>query len=599
MYTVKQMNRKTNGWKWSSKVFQQVLYRVGLLVVFSGVGMAMQSDQFPTRDLHPEAGVAYQGVADGGVAVAGDWCMVAAEGFGSNDRPLFIEGAVRAFRKSSEGWNLGQLIRPGISWDGQGFGRSLSMSGDVLVVGAEQYGLTIRPQVSGAALGRAYVYHLGGEEWQYVQALEPRLFGGGGIHGESYGLGGAVVTDGNQILVSAIDQGYAGAGTMSGTVYSYVRDSSGGWVLDQLITAPPHSQLQGVQALFGMTLALEDDLLAVGTIETFSEGVVLLYRRGANGWQFEHEFALPFNDFISAHWGRHVEIDQGRVVISYVGGDTTPFRDGLWFYEQNGAGGWVNTGSLRSSGLGLEPSDFPYFGNDFEIDGDWLLVGAPGSNVGSAANAGRAVLYHDDAGAGWTEVRRFRNADQPVHLPAGSGLGYRVSMDLEQGVMVGTGPFYQECAPGNPFYCTIGGAYLFDFEKGDRFCGQGNNSLGIRSQLTVTGSLSVGENNFILHGYDMPQGEFAVAVYGQEGPPFPIATGGNLCLTGGSVIHRVQPALLVGESGEVYLDLDLAAPVQASSLLPGTTWGLQLWHRDQVGGMSTTNMSNAVRVTLQ
>ncbi len=572
---------------------------IGLLGLQANA-VGWQGPQEPVRDFRPTPGVSSQGVGYGAIALDDDWLMLSAVGFGSDDRPAFIEGAIRAFRRTDVGWELSQLVRPGELWDYQRFGReSIAIAGNVLVVGGSRYGLTTRPQLSGSAEGRLYVYSLVGGAWELAQTFEPRRFGGEpsvvpGIPGLKYGLGIIVETDGEQILSTAISQNWAGTGTMRGTVYSYTKDVNGIWNLDQLITAPPNSQITGLQDRFGACLALEEDLLAVGTSETFAEGVVLLYRRNASGWQFEHEFSLPFNDYIPAHWGRHIEIDQGRILISYVGGDTVPFNEAIWVYEQDALGDWVTTSQVRPSGSDLEPQDFPFFGHDFEIDGRWLLVGAPGANDGAVPSAGLAILYYDDPALGWTEVNRFRNFDQPASLPGGSLFGLRVAADFKSGVIAGTGPQYQECVPGNP-YCTIGSTYMFDLEQGERFCNQSANSTGEASQLTVTGSLAVSENNFILHGYDMPVGEFALPLYGLEGTGFPVSTGGSLCLTGGGAIHRLLPAQVVGESGEIYRDLDLNA---AALLLPGTTWGFQVWHRDQLGGASVTNMSNAVRVTL-
>ncbi len=566
------------------------------LLSIVGAAFGSQVDQAPTRNLNPEPGVSLRGVGTGDVAIEGDWCMVSAAGYGSDDRPLFQEGAIRAFRRTASGWELVQVIRPQLLWDAQGFGMSISLSGDVLVVGAHRYGLYSRPQVSGAAIGRAYVYHLIGGVWTWKQTLEPDLSRpGGGPNGDVYGFGGVVVTDGELIAVSAMGQTDGGVGTMAGAVYLYLRDANEVWELEFMGNAPPNSQLTGMQATFGAALALEGELMAVGTEDTFAGGVVLLYRKGLTGWQFEHEFVNPSS---GGHWGRHLEIDEGRVFISAVYGGLGGSPESIWIYEQ-GSGGWNSTVQIDPADSGLLPSSFASFGNDFAVQGDWLLVGAPGADGAVGTNMGLALLYRNDPITGWTEVMRGRNFDQPSHLPNGAGVGLRVDADFDRGVMIATGFDYSVCDPASPYYCTQGASYLFDVELGERFCSQLSHSGGRTSQLTVTGSLAVGLNRFILHGYDLPPQVLALGLFGQQGASLPVSSGGFLCLTGSGGVHRIQPAALSSSAGELYLDLDLTDPSAAGWLMPGTTWGFQVWHRDQVAGASVTNFSNGVQVQLQ
>ena len=58
-------------------------------------------------------------------------------------------------------------------------------------------------------------------------------------------------------------------------------------------------------------------------------------------------------------------------------------------------------------------------------------------------------------------------------------------------------------------------------------------------------------------------------------------------------LHRIEPFVLADLSGNVSLDLDVAAhPVIAA----GTTWNFQYWYRDPLAGGAGYNLSTAVAV---
>lgn len=76
---------------------------------------------------------------------------------------------------------------------------------------------------------------------------------------------------------------------------------------------------------------------------------------------------------------------------------------------------------------------------------------------------------------------------------------------------------------------------------------------------------------------------------------FPGGSQGRLCLSGaiGRYVDQVQSS---GGTGTMSVTIDpaqLPRPTGAVGAVPGETWYFQLWHRDSVNGVATSNFSNA------
>jgi len=269
-------------------------------------------------------------------------------------------------------------------------------------------------------------------------------------------------------------------------------------------------------------------------------------------------------------------------------------------FDHQGGGVWLETDRIYAPGPGQGRADWPRFGMSLEMKGDWMWIGAPGGREAAGNDIGRCHLFKRDASGHWSEVRQMRHRDRdPITAFSQDSLGQKVAADFDSGSLMAIAPNYRHWGPGGPSsnLAEWGGAYLFDLELGDRHCGVSANSTGQPGSLSLVGSDVVGESNLTLHGYNMPAGEFALCLYGQPSAALSLATGGELCLFGGP-IHRLFPLRRVGESGGIYYPIDFTDSGNLNTLLPGTTWAFQVWHRDRIGGQSVTNTTSAVTITL-
>ena len=164
--------------------------------------------------------------------------------------------------------------------------------------------------------------------------------------------------------------------------------------------------------------------------------------------------------------------------------------------------------------------------------------------------------------------------------------------------------------PGNGF--GFGGVHGVTFRHsaalvfgpkpvGRQYCDAEPNSVnqfgGRRSSwLRILGNQSMGS----LHTaecIDMPANAFAYLNVGTAtgNVLFPGGSQGRLCISG-SIGRFVDQVVSSGGFSRVSVTIDPSAlpqpagPIAAS---PGETWYFQLWHRDSVGGVATSNFSNA------
>ena len=139
----------------------------------------------------------------------------------------------------------------------------------------------------------------------------------------------------------------------------------------------------GVPALaqsgsFGNAIVVGDDELIIAEPNTtFRAGAVYIYRKVGNAWQETAQIHAPDTERADG-FGTVLAATGNTLIVGQRGGP-------LHTYERDGQG-WRHTGTVSGDGVnGTDPgcSEYGYCGTDFGIelaaDGDWLLVGEPGT----------------------------------------------------------------------------------------------------------------------------------------------------------------------------------------------------------------------------
>ena len=175
---------------------------------------------------------------DGGLAVIGAY---KAEG------DVAYSGTAYVFRFDGTDWVEEAKLTASDGGAHDWFGSSVSISGDVVVIGAQYHDCT-----SGGIGGAAYVYRFDGSGW--TQEAELTAFDTPGYPG----FGGSVAVGGDLAVIGGLGANCAD-GSGCGAAYVYFFDGTG-WVAKAKLTA-----LDGTDgALFGMSVGISADVALIG-----------------------------------------------------------------------------------------------------------------------------------------------------------------------------------------------------------------------------------------------------------------------------------------------------------------------------------------------
>ena len=326
------------------------------------------------------------------------------------------QGAVYVFELVGGLWTQAQKLTASDGVEFDQFGCSVAISGDRLVVGAEE-----APIGTNSSQGAAYIFERTAGVWNEVHKLaEPTTIQNLAEYGYS------VDVDGDWIVVGGPKAGSA----QHGRAYLYRRDEggAGAWGLVQEL----EDDIFDTNAQFGYCVDLEGDLLVVGadlmdrvqgTYE--NEGGAFVFRRDvSNVWsQVGKLFRTGALDNERAG---HVVILDGSTIV--MGGYATDGTAGLaqgaaWVFENptQAADGWVQVAALEAS----DAQSAAYFGQSAAIFGRDVWIGAEGHDLG----AGKVYCFNEDEGGSgaWGE-----NGQYVYSSPAGNDLvGYSLAVDAD------------------------------------------------------------------------------------------------------------------------------------------------------------------------
>jgi hypothetical protein len=249
-------------------------------------------------------------------------------------------GAAYVFTRAGNLWSQEAYLKADNSASGLGFGETLAMSGETLVVGA-------LGEDSGAAdSGAAYVFARSmGTLWSQQTMLKAAFPG----TGDRYGGALAISTiSGTRIAVGAREESSGAAGVAlasagnddsrpsAGAVYVYVEAGPMTWNLEAYIKATNPN----ADDWFGDSLSLSGDILAVGARNEDSQargadgdseaqnnnnaggaGAVYVYRRSTGSW-VSHSYVKATHTEFRDDFGLSVALEGDQLFIGSPGDDS-------------------------------------------------------------------------------------------------------------------------------------------------------------------------------------------------------------------------------------------------------------------------------------
>jgi hypothetical protein len=367
------------------------------------------------------------------VAVSGDTLAVAAAGEASNapgvngnqnDNSAYASGAVYVFVRSGTNWSQQAYLKasnPGGQPPGQpygdGFGFSVAMSGDTLVVGAFQEDSNATGvngnQASESFMdsGAAYVFVREGTNWTQQAYLKASNTGSG----DWFGL--SVAVSGDTVVVGAAHEdsnatGVNGNATNdsagdSGAAYAFVRDGTN-WSQQAYLKASN----SGAGDWFGWSISVSGDTVVVGARledsnatgvdgnqannSSTDSGAAYVFVRNGTNWS-QQAYVKASNTGAGDYFGTSVAVSgdlvmAGAAFADYflgtggtgedssatgVNGDqsnNSAVQSGAAYGFVRRGTTWTQQAYLKASNTGAGD----YFGHSVAVSADTVIVGAPG-----------------------------------------------------------------------------------------------------------------------------------------------------------------------------------------------------------------------------
>jgi len=285
-----------------------------------------------------------------------------------------------------------------VASDGAGgdeFGYSVSVSGDVAVVGA------CLDDDNGSDSGSAYVYRWNGTSW----AQEPnKLLASDGAAGDDFGC--SVSVSGDVAVVGAyLDDDN---GSHSGSAYVY-RWNGTSWAQE------PNKLVASDGAWgdrFGWSVSVSGNVVVVGAYDDDDNGSysgsAYVFRWNGTSWAQEPNKLLPSDGAGGDRFGWSVSVSGDVAVVGAYGDDDNGTDTGsAYVFRWNGTS-WVQEAKLLAS----DGAEFDDFGRSVSVSGDVAVVGAPYADE-NGSDSGSAYIFARNQGGpdNWGQVTELLPSD--------------------------------------------------------------------------------------------------------------------------------------------------------------------------------------------
>lgn len=406
----------------------------------------------------------------------------------SSDNSADGSGSVYVYRRTGTIWVQQAYLKAPNAEAGDGFGVSVAVDGDTIVVGASgddsaqttiTNASTASADNSAPSAGAAYVFVRNGDAWTQQAYLKAHNAG----HSDDFGR--SVAISGNTIVVGAYHEdsaqdfvsngptgGYDDPLYTSGAAYVFVR--SGTTWTEQAYLKASNNRADYYPRYFGMSVAIDGDTIVVGaegessaqmTVtngNTASDdrsaqnaGAAYVFVRSGVNWS-QQAYLKASNAESSDFFGGSVAISGDTIVVGadHEDGNQTTITNGPTATSDNSlsvsgaayvftrtASNWSQQAYLKASNAGTSDD----FGNAVAISGDTIVVGAfsedsnqttitngPTASSDNSSGISGAAYVFKRTGAAWVQhayLKGPNTAPEALYDDPGDQFGWSVAID--------------------------------------------------------------------------------------------------------------------------------------------------------------------------
>ncbi len=405
------------------------------------------------------------------VSVSGDTVVVGAPGEGSSatgvngnqsDNSSFSSGAAYVFVRNGATWSQQAYLKASNTGAGDGFGTSISVSGDTVVVGAYREASSAtgvngnQSDNSAPESGAAYVFVRNGATWSQQAYLKASNTGARDFFGRSVSVFGDTVVvgaSGEDSNVSGVNGNQAdNSAAGSGAAYVFVRNGAT-WSQQAYLKASN----TGAGDILGSSISVSGDTVVVGAYGEGSSatgvdgnqsdnsaadsGAAYVFVRNGATWS-QQAYLKASNTGAGDYFGTSVSVSGDTVVVGAQGeassatgvngnqSNNSSLQSGAaYVFVRNGAT-WSQQAYLKASNTGAGDG----FGTSVSVSGDTVVVGAYGEDSSTTGvNGNQSDNSAAYSGAAYVFVRNGATWSQQAYLKAsntgaGDGFGNSVSV---------------------------------------------------------------------------------------------------------------------------------------------------------------------------
>jgi hypothetical protein len=324
-------------------------------------------------------------------AVSGNIVVV-----GAFDANIEKTGTSYVYVKPSSGWkNMTQRATLTPSDGGEGFGTSVAISGDTIIVGAanasNQYGRTPDRQTQGP--GAAYIFVKPASGWKNLTETA-KLTASDGVGGDAFGYN--VSISGNTAAIGAL---FAHGGT--GAAYVFVKPGSGWSKMTQTaeLTASDATTFDNMGSV-----AISGNTVVTGAFgHNNFMGAAYVFTKPSTGWQNMTQRAEFSSTKANQIYGFSVATDGKTAIVGAVGANQ---GIGAAYIYVKPKAGWKSTSKFTARLTASSSSGVNGLSQAISISGKTIVLGAPATTVGSNSGQGALLVYVEPA-TGWKTTSKF------------------------------------------------------------------------------------------------------------------------------------------------------------------------------------------------